>query len=255
MHNIGSRLDSDLQSRAANLHSNSAALSKQEANLRTATKSLSKDTDKLKKVADDAQRKVKELGNVQNWAEVIEREFLVLEETLRLVNEGDSGSEGSEGEWEPCRICGILGDEETLLLCDGYLGEERCDAPYHMGCIGWKKMPVGDWFCPDCKKGKAGLRRSVSGGVGLAMLGGERADVEMGGMEEQSTTGQDGMDIDGGSSTDAATAPSFTTQEGQMISEDGDSSFKEKSTQSTHSEASSIRYETALQQEDGTWSG
>ena len=45
------------------------------------------------------ERKIKELGNVQNWAEVLERDFLVLEETMRLVREG-SGSDG-----ESCSEC------------------------------------------------------------------------------------------------------------------------------------------------------
>lgn len=39
---------------------------------------------------------VKELGNVQNWAEMLERDFLVLQETVRLAN---GGGEESEGNW------------------------------------------------------------------------------------------------------------------------------------------------------------
>ncbi|PSS06654.1 hypothetical protein M430DRAFT_71528, partial [Amorphotheca resinae ATCC 22711] len=84
MNNIGSSLDHNLRSRAQNLHSNSAQLSKQEKDVVKATEGLRKETDKLKKVADEGQRKVKELGNVQNWAEMLERDFLVVEETLRL---------------------------------------------------------------------------------------------------------------------------------------------------------------------------
>ena len=67
-----------------------------------ATEGLRKEGDKLKKVADEGMRRVKELGNVQNWAEMLERDFLVLGETLRLVERG-SGSEGSSytgSEWE-----------------------------------------------------------------------------------------------------------------------------------------------------------
>lgn len=59
-----------------------------------ATAGLRKETDKLKKLADEGSRKVKELGNVQNWAEMLERDFLVLEETLRLANEK------SDSDWE-----------------------------------------------------------------------------------------------------------------------------------------------------------
>jgi len=46
---------------------------------------------------------VKELGNVQNWAEMLERDFLVLSETIRLANGGGSHSgsgSGSSSEWE-----------------------------------------------------------------------------------------------------------------------------------------------------------
>lgn len=49
------------------------------------------------KVLNEGSRKVKELGDVQNWAERLERDFLVVEETMRLVNEGDSDS--GSGSW------------------------------------------------------------------------------------------------------------------------------------------------------------
>ncbi|TVY25135.1 hypothetical protein LHYA1_G006470 [Lachnellula hyalina] len=104
MTNIGSSLDTSLKSRAQTLHSNSAALAKQEKDLLKETARLKKETERLGKVAGEGARKVKELGNVQNWAEVLERDFLVLGETIRLANGGRdewSGSEsGSEGSWE-----------------------------------------------------------------------------------------------------------------------------------------------------------
>lgn len=66
---------------------------------------LRKENDKLGKMAQEGSRKVKELGNVQNWAEMLERDFLVLGEWVRLVDGGsESGSESvsswtdSEGE-------------------------------------------------------------------------------------------------------------------------------------------------------------
>ena len=65
-----------------------------------ATEGLRKETDKLRKVAEDGQRKVKELGNVQNWAEMLERDFLLLEETLRLVRNGNRPREGGSGDYE-----------------------------------------------------------------------------------------------------------------------------------------------------------
>lgn len=96
---MSNMLDSELQSRASLLHSNAAALSKQERDVTKGTEALRRENDKLEKLARDTERKIKELGNVQNWAEVLERDFLVLEETMRLVKEG-SGSDD-----ESCSQC------------------------------------------------------------------------------------------------------------------------------------------------------
>jgi hypothetical protein len=102
MTNIGNQHFSSLQSRAQNLHANTAQLDKQQKDVVKATEGLKKETEKLKKWADEGQKMVKELGNVQNWAEMLERDFLVLGETIRLANGGSetgSGS-GSGSEWE-----------------------------------------------------------------------------------------------------------------------------------------------------------
>lgn len=105
---IGNALDTELQTRASLLHANQAAIEKQERDVERALRDLRKEDDKLLKVLNEGSRKVKELGDVQNWAERLERDFLVLEETMRLVNRGQgpsrrrgSGSEsGSEsGSW------------------------------------------------------------------------------------------------------------------------------------------------------------
>ncbi|KAK6825766.1 hypothetical protein PG987_013260 [Apiospora arundinis] len=89
--------DTELQSRASLLHANASQLSRQESDVAKATEGLRKETDKLAKVARDAGRRIKETGNVQNWAEVLERDFLVLEETLRLAREGSEGDYSSSG--------------------------------------------------------------------------------------------------------------------------------------------------------------
>lgn len=101
MNNIGASLDNNLKSRATNLHSNSAALSKQQDALVKETGNLKKETDKLGKVANEMSKQLKELGNVQNWAEMLERDFLVVEDTLRRVREGSVGSSwsGSGSSW------------------------------------------------------------------------------------------------------------------------------------------------------------
>lgn len=69
-----------------------------------ALEDLRREDDRLLAVLEQGSRRVKELGDVQNWAERLERDFLVLEETVRLVERGQrrrrrvSGS-GSEGSW------------------------------------------------------------------------------------------------------------------------------------------------------------
>ncbi|KAI0389705.1 hypothetical protein F5Y17DRAFT_109513 [Xylariaceae sp. FL0594] len=113
---MSNMLDSKMQSRASLLHANAVALSRQEQQVARATDDLRKENDKLAKTARDAGRQLKELGNVQNWAELLEMDFLAIEETLRLVREGgthsdcdesccsgsywssSSGSEGEEGD-------------------------------------------------------------------------------------------------------------------------------------------------------------
>lgn len=96
---LSNLLDAELAPRAAALHAGSAALERQERELRRATGALAAETARLGHEAEVAGRGVKMLGDVQNWAEVLEREFLVLEETVRILGEG-SGSEGSGGESE-----------------------------------------------------------------------------------------------------------------------------------------------------------
>ncbi|KAL6833455.1 hypothetical protein J3E69DRAFT_324113 [Trichoderma sp. SZMC 28015] len=106
-------LDSELQSRAGILHSNAAALEKQERDVLRATDGLRKETAKLKAEADKAARKVKELGNVQNWAEVLERGFLVLEETVRLANGGEDSDEAGSQCTCSCSECGSDSDMDV----------------------------------------------------------------------------------------------------------------------------------------------
>lgn len=194
MTNIGSRLDHDLQTRAQTLHANSAALAKQEKNLLTATKKLEKEVDGLKKVADMGLKELKAVGNLGNFAEVVERDMKILEETLRLVREGDDDSQsGSEGDWEPCRVCGNEGGEEKIVLCDGIrrgqvggdgMEEERCDGPFHYDCLGLKELPKGPWYCSDCRALNTAVRRTLERITSVVGNEGSHGDVEMGGMDE-----------------------------------------------------------------------
>ncbi|KAL8718579.1 MAG: hypothetical protein Q9225_004309 [Loekoesia sp. 1 TL-2023] len=87
-----STVQSDLQTRAADLHANTAAIDKQEQELLKQTKNLGKESDKWQKVVDDGVRGVKETGDVQNWAEMLERDLCVLEDTMAMVDEDERGA-------------------------------------------------------------------------------------------------------------------------------------------------------------------
>ncbi|KAI4150700.1 MAG: hypothetical protein L6R39_002188 [Caloplaca ligustica] len=82
-----STVESDLKTRAADLHANTAAIDKQEQALLKETKNLGKESDKWQKLVDGGARGVKETGDVQNWAEMLERDLCVLEDTMAMVEE------------------------------------------------------------------------------------------------------------------------------------------------------------------------
>ena len=65
-----------------------------------ATRALGKEREKQAKAAAEAAGKLKELGDIQNWAEVLEREILVLEDAVRRGEEKGSGVGKGEGNGE-----------------------------------------------------------------------------------------------------------------------------------------------------------
>lgn len=89
---IGTSVDADLRTRTADLHANSAAIATQEKELAKQTAALRKESDKWQKLGDTSTKKLNEIGDVQNWAEMLERDLLVLEETARLVDAERGGS-------------------------------------------------------------------------------------------------------------------------------------------------------------------
>ncbi|KAL4898044.1 hypothetical protein BDV59DRAFT_54183 [Aspergillus ambiguus] len=93
LRSVGANYEADLRDRARNLHDNAAALDKQETDVRRATAGLARQNDQLAKVADAARDGLKEIGDVQNWAELIERDLLVIEETVRLAEEREDADE------------------------------------------------------------------------------------------------------------------------------------------------------------------
>ncbi|EFY88303.1 hypothetical protein MAC_05644 [Metarhizium acridum CQMa 102] len=116
---MGNLIDSELQSRASILHDNAAALDKQERDVVRATDGLRRETEKLAREADAAARKVKELGNVQNWAEVLERGFLVLEETSSGGGDDDDDDDDDDGEYGEEGMMDVDVDLANSLHRDG----------------------------------------------------------------------------------------------------------------------------------------
>lgn len=84
-------------------------LSKQDADVLKQTKKLAQQARKQQGVAKGAAEKLKELGDIQNWAEVLERDLLVLEEAVERGERGEGGDSEGEGEGEGERDDGGLG--------------------------------------------------------------------------------------------------------------------------------------------------
>ncbi|KAF2143276.1 uncharacterized protein K452DRAFT_168544 [Aplosporella prunicola CBS 121167] len=82
---VGSSMDTEMRTRAADIHANAIAIEKQEKDLVKQTAALTKQSAQWQKMADTSTKKLNEIGDLQNWAEMIERDLLVVEETLRLV--------------------------------------------------------------------------------------------------------------------------------------------------------------------------
>lgn len=87
---VGNNLDADLRSRATTLHENNAILAKQEDELKRTTQNMAKQGNELEQLVDMGSKGLKEVGDLQNWAELMERDLLVVEETVRLAEEDDA---------------------------------------------------------------------------------------------------------------------------------------------------------------------
>jgi len=79
-----------LQSRAADIQANSTALNTQTQSLQSGTHGLETESQKYEKVLGEADKGLKEIGDVQNWAEMLERDLGMLEEMMGTV-EGEEG--------------------------------------------------------------------------------------------------------------------------------------------------------------------
>lgn len=155
---MSNMLDSELQSRASLLHANAAALRKQEKDVLRGTEALRKENDKLEKLARNTERQIKELGNVQNWAEVLERDFLVLEETMRLVKRRSRSGSGS----------GNGSDDETCSECSAssyWSGSYSADADGEGSRAGSRRGSVNGDANGDAKKMNGNATAPVRGEV------------------------------------------------------------------------------------------
>lgn len=129
------------------------ALATQQTQLLSATGALAKENDRLAKLAEEGGRRLKEVGALDVWAEVLEGDLAAVEECLRIVEGG--------GE-ERCESCGgDLGgvEEDAVRWCGG------CDGLWHAGCCGEDSVSVDaageadakvdqdgevEWRCREC---------------------------------------------------------------------------------------------------------
>ncbi|KAJ5835524.1 GCN5-like 1 [Penicillium robsamsonii] len=88
LHSVGTNLEAPLRDRAANIQSNAAALERQEAELAENTQRLARQNQQWVGLADETREGLKEIGDVQNWAEMIERDLLALEDMMDNVEKG-----------------------------------------------------------------------------------------------------------------------------------------------------------------------
>lgn len=121
---IGNTHISALEGRVSDIHRNAAAIAKQDDDVSRQTRKLAAESGKHHKVADDAAEKLKELGDIQNWAEVLERDLLVLEETMQMGEAGEDGweteDEGSVGEGGLGRAAMVQGRGQRSNASEGY---------------------------------------------------------------------------------------------------------------------------------------
>lgn len=88
LHSAGQSYDRKFQARAADLHSNAAAIKKQEKQLNAGATALGKERARMEREVARANGALKACGDLENWAEMLEGEFAVLEETLGLAENG-----------------------------------------------------------------------------------------------------------------------------------------------------------------------
>ncbi|KAJ5679198.1 GCN5-like 1 [Penicillium macrosclerotiorum] len=97
LHSVGTNLDAPLRDRATTIAENEVALQRQEAELAENTARLAKQNAQWAGFADETREGLKEIGDVQNWAEMIERDLLALEDMMDGVEKEYAAREAGQG--------------------------------------------------------------------------------------------------------------------------------------------------------------
>lgn len=97
LHSVGTNLEAPLRERATIINSNALSLERQEAELAGQSAKLAKQNEGWERMADETRAELKEIGDVQNWAEVIERDLLVLESMMDEVEGVGSDDDSLDG--------------------------------------------------------------------------------------------------------------------------------------------------------------
>ncbi|KAJ5287303.1 hypothetical protein N7478_002989 [Penicillium angulare] len=95
LHSVGANLEAPLRERAAIINSNAGSLERQEAELAGQSSQLAKQNESWERMNDETREGLKEIGDVQNWAEMIERDLLVLESMMDDVDGDEMSVDGS----------------------------------------------------------------------------------------------------------------------------------------------------------------
>lgn len=123
LHSVGANLEAPLRDRAATITSNTAALDRQEAELTEHTARLAKQNAQWSGFADETREGLKEIGDVQNWAEMIERDLLVLEEMMDGVEATDVREEEmGVGDRDGDELNGVVNGVNGISMENGQHG-------------------------------------------------------------------------------------------------------------------------------------
>ncbi|CAD0084086.1 unnamed protein product [Aureobasidium vineae] len=82
-----------LTERTEAIVSASQSIDAQKRTLVQDTQKLSRQAEELEKAIGQSVDQLKEMGDLQNWAEVVFRDISVIEETLRMVEEQEAGND------------------------------------------------------------------------------------------------------------------------------------------------------------------